>query len=78
VIAGEDLVEAGLADSLARPGGNVTGMTLLGGELDGKRFELLHELMPAATRAPNPVTCRSRSRSSSILSSTSRRHESSA
>jgi putative ABC transport system substrate-binding protein len=50
VIAGEDLVEAGLADNLARPGGNVTGMTLLGGELDGKRLELLRELIPAATR----------------------------
>jgi putative tryptophan/tyrosine transport system substrate-binding protein len=50
VIGGTDLVEAGLADSLARPGGNVTGIVVLGGELDGKRLELLRELMPAATR----------------------------
>ena len=50
VIAGLDLVEAGLADSLRHTGGDVTGMTVLGGELDGKRLELLHELMPAATR----------------------------
>jgi len=50
VIAGLDLVEAGLANSLARPGGNVTGIVVLGGELDGKRLQLLHELMPAATR----------------------------
>jgi ABC-type uncharacterized transport system substrate-binding protein len=50
VIGGVDLIEAGLADSLARPGGNVTGMTVLGAELDGKRLELLHELMPAATQ----------------------------
>jgi putative ABC transport system substrate-binding protein len=50
VIGGFDLVEAGLADSLRHPGGNVTGMTVLGGELDGKRLELLRELVPSATR----------------------------
>jgi putative tryptophan/tyrosine transport system substrate-binding protein len=50
VISGWDLVEAGLAESLARPGGNVTGMTYLGRDLDGKRIELLRELVPAATR----------------------------
>ena len=32
-----DLVEAGLANSLGPPGGNVTGIVVLGGELDGKR-----------------------------------------
>jgi putative tryptophan/tyrosine transport system substrate-binding protein len=50
VISGPDLIEAGLADSLARPGGNVTGIVVLGGELDGKRLELLRELVPAATQ----------------------------
>ena len=50
VVNGADLIEAGLAKSLPRPGGNVTGMTLLGGELDGKRLELLRELVPTATR----------------------------
>jgi len=50
VIGGTDLVEEGLADSLAHPGGNVTGIVTLRGELDAKRFELLRELLPAATR----------------------------
>ena len=50
VISGRDLVEAGLAKSLAHPGGNVIGIVNLAAELDGKRLELLHELVPAATR----------------------------
>jgi putative ABC transport system substrate-binding protein len=50
VIGGPDLIEEGLADSLARPGGNVTGIAILRGELDGKRLELLRELVPAATQ----------------------------
>jgi putative ABC transport system substrate-binding protein len=50
VISGADLVEEGLADSLARPGGNVTGIVALRGELDGKRLELMRELVPGATR----------------------------
>jgi putative ABC transport system substrate-binding protein len=50
VIRGPDLIEEGLAQSLARPGGNVTGVAVLRGELDGKRLELLHELVPSSTR----------------------------
>jgi putative ABC transport system substrate-binding protein len=42
-----DPVGAGLADSLARPGGNVTGLSTLSTELTGKRFELLKELLPS-------------------------------
>ena len=43
-------VEDGLVSSLARPGGNVTGLTLLSTELDGKRLELLKETFPKVTR----------------------------
>jgi putative tryptophan/tyrosine transport system substrate-binding protein len=45
-----DLVVAGLARSLARPGGNVTGVSILASELNGKRQEILMQAAPDARR----------------------------
>jgi putative ABC transport system substrate-binding protein len=45
-----DLVEAGLVDSLARPGGNITGSQLLNDDLIPKRLELLKALVPSLSR----------------------------
>jgi putative ABC transport system substrate-binding protein len=47
---GSDPVRAGFVESLARPGGNVTGITALNRELGGKRLELLKEAVPKLSR----------------------------
>ena len=46
----EDMVAEGFAASLARPGGNITGISLLSPELDGKRQEILIEAVPGVRR----------------------------
>jgi len=48
--SGGDPVGSGLVDSLARPGGNVTGLSLMVPDLGGKRLEILQELLPAMRR----------------------------
>ena len=49
-----DAVATGLVDSLARPGGNVTGLTSVTGELGGKLIELLKEIIPRLSRVVVP------------------------
>jgi putative tryptophan/tyrosine transport system substrate-binding protein len=50
MISSGDPVRAGLVASLAKPGGNVTGYSLVSTELDGKRLALLHEVLPTVRR----------------------------
>ncbi len=45
-----DAVSSGFVASLARPGGNITGLTGFGGEMNGKRLELLKEIIPKLSR----------------------------
>jgi putative tryptophan/tyrosine transport system substrate-binding protein len=50
MVAALDPVASGLVDSLARPGGNVTGISTLAQDLNGKRLELLKEVVPQLKR----------------------------
>ena len=61
----DDMVGSGLAASLARPGGNTTGVSILASELDVKRLEILHEYVPQARRIAalaDPTTISTRTR----------------
>jgi putative tryptophan/tyrosine transport system substrate-binding protein len=50
VMTSGGVIERGLAESLAKPGGNVTGLTVLASDLSGKRVELLKEAFPKSRR----------------------------
>ena len=50
VFVGSYVVERGLVQSLARPGGHVTGLSLIGSDLEAKRLQLLKEVVPKVSR----------------------------
>ena len=50
MVVNDDPVQMGVVDSLARPGGNITGFTGIGAELAGKRLELLRQAFPKINR----------------------------
>jgi putative ABC transport system substrate-binding protein len=71
-VIGGDPVRLGLAASLARPGGNATGMTIISADLAPKRLGLLRELVPRATALAaltNPNTPEGRGQASDMLTS---------
>ena len=62
IAAADDPLATGLVASLARPGGNITGLTVITPDLTGKRLELLKEILPGGTRvavlwnSANPIS----------------------
>ena len=51
----DDVLGAGLVDSLSRPGANTTGLTILAPELSAKRLEVLSEIVPGLSRVARPL-----------------------
>jgi len=64
---GEDPVRLGVVASLARPGGNATGMNFFNGEVTAKRLRLLHDLVPKAVRIAVLVNPANASNTESVL-----------
>ena len=70
--AGTDPVESGLVESLNRPGGNITGVSVIDIEIVAKRIHLLHQLIPNAStiallvNPKNPITAQAETREAQI------------
>ena len=73
-VVGTDPVKVGLVTSLAQPGGNITGVTVLNVELIAKSLELMHDVMPTTTIAVliNPTNVRQAATERGIVQDTAR------